>query len=150
MDSPSSRGPASEPGRSRRQRTSSSPPLPGSGRGSWCPSRTDRDRCLSPTTEKVNLNCTFHPVQYATRLLIAAHRRSFPLHHSGRGSLEVQRGIGGRELGVLEERLVVDAVVLQLGVVLVLVRGSGGEHGPDAEASQLQRDDRRRRSSDFK
>lgn len=72
----------------------------------------------------------------------ATHPRSFPLHKTRRWFPEVQRCTGGRELWILKQLLVLDAVALQLAVVLVLVRDGGGEHGPDSEASQLRINDR--------
>lgn len=78
--------------------------------------------------------------------LCATHPWSFPLHPTRKWFPIKQRCIGGRELWILKQRLVLDAVPLQVSVMLVFVRDS---HGPDAEASQLQTDDRHQTFSDF-
>lgn len=71
-------------------------------------------------------------------LPVVSYARSFPLHPARRRFAVEQRCVGGRELRVFKQLLVLDAGLLQLGIVLVFVRDHGGWHGRHTEASQLQ------------
>lgn len=72
----------------------------------------------------------------------AAHPRSLPLHEPRRRFPKIQRRAGCRKLWIFKQLRVSDAVALQLTILLVLVRGGGGEHCPGSLDWRLQTDDR--------